>query len=205
MTIQRYRKWFIGFNLVFALIFAFGLMAVLLAGGCKTPDLPDLPDIPSPQPEPVPTPVPEPVPTPTPEPAEPETATAPAIYGERYDTAGATEIPNHDGGGRFKWNAENSRKKGKVIFPGRYAGKIAWVVCFAPGGFQERMSRAEPNESGSRQRYYSRTGIDSLPPNLVVRAHINEAGVAKDIFVVIPTPQQTYDAMPQILLDERGD
>ena len=108
------------------------------------------------------------------------------LYAPRYDIEGATQ------GKVSVWNPANSRKKGKAIWAGKYCDKIAWCVAFtADGKFQEKMSRAFPNESGNRPRFYTKTKIGELPTTIYIRIHVIENGnTAKDIFVLIPDTQK---------------
>lgn len=100
------------------------------------------------------------------------------------------EISNHDGGGGFVNNPENSRGTLKVIFPSEYSGAIVTVSATGPGGFSETLDRALPNESSNRERYYGDRPISMYPDNLVVTAFLSNGS---SIYVRIPDPQRRYD------------
>jgi|GEM_PF-4587722 len=158
--------------------------------GCKTPDLPDIdiPDIITP----TTTTTTLPPVTTTTQPPEVEDSDENNIvpeqqYPPRFDTIGATELQFKGG---LKYNAENSRKKLKIIWPSKYINKIAWCVAFGDG-YQEVIKRAFPNEGGPRARFYGSL-ISKLPQEIICRAHIVEDGVAKDIWVRIPDTKRTW-------------
>lgn len=165
------------------------LVAVMLCG-CQTDDFDfDVPPIVS-----TTTTTTQPVPT--------TTTTQPAVsddnehqiipeqlYAPRYDVEGATEIKF--GGGNV-YNPNNSRKKLKVIFKGKYCNKIAWCVFFADG-FQDKGGRAFPNESSNRPRFYSKTGIGSAPSSFYIRAHIVENGTANDVWLYVSDKTKRMD------------
>lgn len=102
------------------------------------------------------------------------------LYYPVYNTDNATQLT-----GGYVWNPSNSKGKGKVIFSEKYCNKIAWCTFFADG-FSEKGKRAFPNESSNRPRFYTLTGIESLPQSLYIRIHIVENGTANDIWVYIP-------------------
>jgi len=107
------------------------------------------------------------------------------LYAPRYDLTGATQ------GKISVWNPANSKKKGKAIWAGKYCDKIAWCTFFTlDGSFKETGKRAFPNESGNRPRFYSKTGINSLPKTIYLRIHVIENGQAKDVWVLIPDTQK---------------
>lgn len=131
----------------------------------------------------------------TPAPTEPEQQAlpdAPEIHKQIWSIEGASEIRTRDGGGGFKWNSE----RGKVIWPGRYSGKIVRVYAFTDdGAYHQNMQRAKPDEYGQRQRYYldARSRKNTLPAGSRIRADLNDGGQPASIFVTIPNPKQDYD------------
>jgi len=142
-----------------------------------------------PKPEPIdPEPVDPVKPDPDPKPETEEDNFVPAaLYAPRYDAAGAVEIRTSGG---FKWNAENSRKRGKSIWPTKYIRKIAWVTYFDGNGFQEVAKRAFPNEGGPRARFYGSL-LTAMPTEIMCRAHIVN-GDEKDVYVRIPDTKKTW-------------
>lgn len=164
-------------------------MALILMGsitGCKLPKIHD-PD-PRPDPAPVvnPVPVPEPAPSPVVVPDDGDTTNAVPLYAPVYSTEGATEIRTSGG---FVWNPDNSRGRGKTVWPTKYSGKIAWVVAWSPNGYRDVYKRATPNEDQNRQRYYGSTPIGSVPSPLYIRAHVIQDGKAADVYVIIDNSQ----------------
>lgn len=114
------------------------------------------------------------------------------LYEPKYNIDNATEQKI---GGGFVWNCDNSRKKGKSIWPTKYINKLAWVTYFTQdGSFKEIGDRTFPNEYGPRARYYNhKTPIGSLPKSIYLRAHVVDNGIAQDVWVYIPDTQKRWE------------
>lgn len=106
------------------------------------------------------------------------------LYHPVYNIDNATQLTKG-----YVWNPANSKGKGKIILPGKYAGKVCWCTMFT-AGWAEVAKRAFPNESGNRPRFYSKTSIDALPQSLYTRIHVVEDNKSNDIWVNIPDTQK---------------
>ncbi|MFN8390243.1 MAG: hypothetical protein U0136_08145 [Bdellovibrionota bacterium] len=97
---------------------------------------------------------------------------------------------NRDGGGGFKWNAENSKRTSKVMPTSDLTGNIAAIRYYDSGAnLFDRLSFGG-YEYGNRERWYGKKSLTSYPDDGYV---VVETKSGKQVCWQIPDPQRNWD------------